>query len=132
MKKRLIVAHASLFAFCVIAELEGGVIEICGGFMGPVLFSIPLQSLQPNTKNAADAAGLVFFGISEFNGKWRCRSLEKFCKAELPSLMEVAKAREQEEMIFLNIPPQNLVALILFNVEQLHFTPLAFSSCDFM
>ncbi|CDJ42844.1 hypothetical protein, conserved [Eimeria tenella] len=79
-----------------IAELEGGLIEICEGFMGPVLFSIPLQSLEVNLEEATDSAGVLFFSLSEFGGKWRCRRLERFSKPELPSLMKVAKEESQQ------------------------------------
>lgn len=75
-------------------ELEGGLIEICEGFMGPPLFSIDLQSLRANNNVATDKGGLVFFGLSEFGGKWRCRTLESFCSAQLPALMKLAKARK--------------------------------------
>lgn len=80
--------------FCT--ELESGLIEISEGLMGPVLFSIPLQSLEPpnsgsSTSNSSNAAGLLFFSLSEFGGKWRCRLLKTFCQAELPSLMKLAK-----------------------------------------
>ncbi|CDI76751.1 hypothetical protein, conserved [Eimeria praecox] len=92
----IILAAAVYTTGMSITELESGVIEICEGFMGPALFSISLQNLETNTKDAADTAGLVFFGLSEFSGKWRCRSLERFCKAELPSLMKVAKEETQQ------------------------------------
>ncbi|XP_026194460.1 uncharacterized protein LOC34622089 [Cyclospora cayetanensis] len=79
-----------------ITELDGGIIEIFEGFMGPTLISIELQSLDLNGENGSDAAGFVFLALSEFGGKWRCRRLERFCKPELPVLMKVSKEESQQ------------------------------------
>ncbi|CDJ49957.1 hypothetical protein, conserved [Eimeria brunetti] len=78
----IILAAAVYTTGLSITELEGGLIEICEGFMGPVIFSIPLQSLEQNPQKAAAAAaagtaaaaatgGFVFLALSEFSGKWR-------------------------------------------------------------
>ncbi|KAL8271162.1 hypothetical protein Esti_004930 [Eimeria stiedai] len=77
-----------------LTELENGIIEISEGFLGPVLFSVPLQSLE-HRGPPGTAAGLLFFSLSEFGGKWRCRQLEHFCKPELSALMKVAKEEAQ-------------------------------------
>ena len=96
------------------AELEGGLIEISEGFIGPVLFSIPLQTLESSSNSSSNAAGLLFFSLSEFGGKWRCRRLEKFCEPQLPSLMKLAKARKKLSLLLLPLVSFPRVALSLF------------------
>lgn len=97
----IVLACAVYTTGMTISELESGLIEISEGLMGPVLFSIPLQSLEPpssgsSTTSSSNAAGLLFFSLSEFGGKWRCRLLKTFCQAELPSLMKLAKEEAQQ------------------------------------
>ncbi|CDJ59019.1 hypothetical protein, conserved [Eimeria maxima] len=54
----IILAAAVYTTGLSITELEGGLIEICEGFMGPPLFSIDLQSLRANNNVATDKGGL--------------------------------------------------------------------------
>lgn len=79
-------------SYASLSDVDGGVIEISDGFLGPTLFSVSLQ--DADSKATESQAGLVFFALSEYGGRWRCRPSETFCRGELDALMRHAKVRQ--------------------------------------
>ncbi|ESS30427.1 hypothetical protein TGDOM2_254870 [Toxoplasma gondii GAB2-2007-GAL-DOM2] len=87
----IIVLAAAVYTLGLsILELEGGRIQISGGFVGPTVKDIVLAGLRP-PPGAPSTSGLVYFAIGEANGKWYYKDALMFTNPSLDAIMRPAK-----------------------------------------